>query len=66
MALSTAWRRTPTTRCCAAEHDLMWEIWELSGGIGNPDAHRAMADLIRQTREGDERTAGDIEQALAP
>jgi hypothetical protein len=60
--------------CYAAEHDLMWEIWELAGGIGNREAHRAMADpnvrramveVIRQAREQHARAADYIERALA-
>jgi len=60
--------------CYAAEHDLMWEIWELAGGIGNHEAHQAMADpnvrramveIIRQAREQDARAADYIERALA-
>jgi hypothetical protein len=60
--------------CYAAEHDLMWEIWELAGGIGNREAHksmadpnvrRAMAEVIRQARVLDARAADHIERALA-
>jgi len=60
--------------CYAAEHDLMWKIWDLAGGISNPDAYRAMtdpavrsamADIIRQAREQDAIAADHIEQALA-
>jgi hypothetical protein len=60
--------------CYAAEHDLMWEIWELAGGIGNQEAHRAMAnpnvrramaEIVRQAREQDARAADHIERALA-
>jgi hypothetical protein len=52
--------------CYAAEHDLMWEVWELAGGIGNPEAYRAMADpavrramadVIRQARDKDAQAA---------
>ena len=59
--------------CYAAEHDLMWQVWELAGGIGNPDAFRAMADpakrramaeVIRQAREKDAQAADHFEQAL--
>jgi hypothetical protein len=59
--------------CYAAEHDLMWEVWELAGGIGNPDAYQAMADpgvrrtmagLVRQAREQDARAAEHIARAL--
>jgi hypothetical protein len=59
--------------CYAAEHDLMWEVWELAGGIGNPDAYRkladpgvrrAMADVILQARDRDAQAAEHIERAL--
>jgi hypothetical protein len=59
--------------CYAAEHDLMWEVWELAGGIDNPEAHRAMADpdvrramvdIIRQARDQDMLAAQHLEQAL--
>ena len=60
--------------CYAAEHDLMWQIWELAGGIGNREAYRAMADpdvrramagVVRQARDMDARAAEHIERALA-
>jgi hypothetical protein len=59
--------------CYVAEHDLMWEVWELAGGIGHPEAHRYMADpavrrqmasIIRQARDEDARAADHIEHAL--
>jgi hypothetical protein len=59
--------------CYAAEHDLMWEVWELEGGIGNPEAYRymadpalrrAMADIVRQARDQDAQAAEYIEKAL--
>jgi hypothetical protein len=59
--------------CYAAEHDLMWKIWDLAGGNGNPEAYRAMADpairravadVVRQAREQDARAAEHIERAL--
>ena len=59
--------------CYAAEHDLMWEVWDLAGGIDNPDAHLAMADpavrramveIIRQARAQDVRAAEHVERAL--
>ncbi len=59
--------------CYAAEHDLMWTIWDLAGGNGNPDAFRAMADparrramveIIRQARDKDAQAAEHFEQAL--
>jgi hypothetical protein len=60
--------------CYAAEHDLMWEAWELTGGIGNPEAYRhmadpgvrrALADVVRQAREQDACAVEHIERALA-
>lgn len=59
--------------CYAAEHDLMWTLWDLAGGIGNPEAFRAMADpakrramveIIRQARDEDAKAVEHIEQAL--
>ena len=59
--------------CYAAEHDLMWEAWELTGGIGNPEAYRhmadpsvrrALADVVRQAREEDAQAADHLERAL--
>ena len=58
----------------AGEHDLMWQVWNLAGGNGNPEAFRfmpdpavrcQMADLIHQAGEKDARAASFIEQALA-
>jgi len=60
--------------CYAAEHDMMWEAWELTGGIGNPEAYRAMADpgvrraladVVRQARQQDARAVEHMERALA-
>ena len=59
--------------CYAAEHDLMWPIWDMAGGISNPDAFRAMADpakrsamaeIVRQARDKDAQAAEHLEQAL--
>ncbi len=59
--------------CYAAEHDLMWSIWKLAGGIGNPEAFRTMADLarrrdmieiIRRARDKDAQAAEHFELAL--
>ena len=61
--------------CYAAEHDLMWEVWDLAGGNGNPEAYRKLADpavrraiaeIVRQAREQDAQAADHIERALAP
>jgi hypothetical protein len=60
--------------CYAEEHDLMWESWELAGGIGNHEAYRAMADpavrramaqVVLQARDRDAQAAEHIERALA-
>ncbi|MDQ7794820.1 MAG: hypothetical protein RDU89_10495 [bacterium] len=60
--------------CYAAEHDLMWRLWDLAGGNGNPQAHlrladpevrRQMAEVIRQAREKDAQAAEHIARALA-
>ena len=60
--------------CCAAEHDLMWKVWGLVGGLGfddekirklaDPDVRRQMAPIIHQTREKDAEAAEHIERAL--
>jgi hypothetical protein len=59
--------------CYAAEHDLMWKIWDLAGGISNPEAFRSMADpgrrqamagIIRQARDKDAQAAEHFKQAL--
>jgi hypothetical protein len=61
--------------CLAEEHDLMWEVWALAGGIGRseehalefakPDARRRMAPIILRARAKLEEAAEHIEQALA-
>ncbi len=59
--------------CYAGEHDLMWHLWDLVGGNGNPEAYRSMADpavrrqmvsIIRQARDKDAQAANHLEQAL--
>ncbi len=30
--------------CMAGEHELMWQVWDLAGGIGNPDGWRKLAE----------------------
>jgi hypothetical protein len=63
-----------TAACYAAEHDLMWKLWDLAGGNGNPDAYRYFADpavrrqmvpIIRQAQEQDAQAAEHIARALA-
>jgi hypothetical protein len=59
--------------CYAGEHDLMWKLWDLAGGNGNPDAyryfadpavHRQMVPIIQQARDKDAQAADHIERAL--
>lgn len=59
--------------CYAAEHRLMWELWDLAGGNGNPEAFRRFAEpsvrrqmvpVIEQARANDEQAAAHIERAL--
>ena len=59
--------------CYAAEHRLMWELWDLAGGNGNPDAFRRFSDpavrrkmvpVIEQARQNDAQAAEHIERAL--
>jgi len=57
-----------------AEHDLMWQIWNLTGGIGFSDDHvRRLADpgvrrqivpIILQARDLDAAAAGHVERAV--
>jgi hypothetical protein len=61
--------------CYEAEHDLMWEIWNLAGGNGMTDAHvialadpaarRAIAPIILRARDQDAEAAEHLERALA-
>jgi hypothetical protein len=59
--------------CYAQEHALMWQIWNLAGGIGNPEAYqkfanpalrRQMAAIILQARDKDAEAIRHIENAL--
>lgn len=61
--------------CYRAEHDLMWQIWDLVGGIGFSDEHvkklaepsvrRQIAPLILQAQDKDAEAAEHVERALA-
>jgi hypothetical protein len=61
--------------CYAAEHDLMWQIWNLVGGIGRsdehvkklaePDVRRQIVPIIFRARDKDAEAADHIERALA-
>jgi len=57
----------------AGEHELMWKVWDLAGGIGNPEAYRKMTDpavrrqmaqVVLQARDKDAQAAEHIERAL--
>jgi hypothetical protein len=57
----------------AAEHDLMWKLWDLGGGIGNPDGYlkfmdpavrRQMIPIILEARDKDAQAAEYIAMAL--
>lgn len=59
--------------CYAAEHDLMWKIWDLAGGNGNPESWKFLADpavrrqvipVIQAARVQDAQAIEHIEQAL--
>ncbi|HEY3289675.1 MAG TPA: hypothetical protein VGK87_06070 [Anaerolineae bacterium] len=39
--------------CFTAEHALMWKLWDLAGGNGNPDAYKFMADPALRRRMSD-------------
>jgi len=58
----------------AGDHELMWQLWDLAGGNGNPEGWKLFADpairrqmvpIIRQTRDNDARAIDHIEQVLA-
>jgi hypothetical protein len=61
--------------CFQAEHDLMWKIWNLMGGLGfeeakvkqfaEPEVRRQMIPLIREARDKDAAAASHIERALS-
>jgi hypothetical protein len=61
--------------CYATEHDLMWQIWTLLGGVGfselqarnlaKTEIRRQIVPLILQAREKDLEAAQYIERALA-
>lgn len=61
--------------CYAAEHDLMWQVWNLAGGIGfsdeqvrklaEPAVRRQITLVILQAQDRDAEAADHIERALA-
>ena len=57
----------------AAEHDLMWQVWDTAGGNGNPDAwirlaepavRRKIVPLILAARDKDMDAVAHLERAL--
>jgi hypothetical protein len=57
----------------AGEHGLMWQLWDLAGGNGHPEAWKKFADpavrrqmvpIIRQARDKDAQAADHLERAL--
>jgi len=61
--------------CYAAEHDLMWQIWNLVGGIGHgedrvknlakPDIRKQIISVILKARDKDAEAVDHVEKALA-
>jgi hypothetical protein len=61
--------------CYEAEHDLMWGVWNLMGGLGfgpeharklaQPAVRRQIISLILEARDRDAEAAEQIERALA-
>ncbi len=60
--------------CYGEIHNLMWKVWDLAGGNGNPDAwrlfarpevRRQMVAVLEQAHRQDEMATGHLEQALA-
>jgi hypothetical protein len=73
--LAMAEELSAAAACYRAEHDLMWEIWNLVGGTGfsdeqvrklaEPAVRRQIAQIIGQARDRDAEAAHQIERALA-
>jgi hypothetical protein len=61
--------------CYSREHDLMWEVWGLAGGLArtpenaarfaDPAIRRRMIPLIQEAKREDEMAIEYIEQALS-
>lgn len=60
--------------CYSAEHDLVWQMWELAGEhdpahahvrFASPEIRRRTAALIRKARELDERATGCMKRAIS-
>ncbi len=64
---------TAAAACYQQEHDLMWKVWGLVGGNGQPEAFLKFADpqirqqiiaVVAQARQLDEQAAGHLEKAI--
>lgn len=61
--------------CLAAEHDLMWQVWDLGGGNGRdddkvrklaePEVRRQIVPIILEARGKDVEAAAHIERTLS-
>jgi hypothetical protein len=58
----------------AGEHGLMWELWDLAGGISNPEAWKQFADpavrrkmvpIIQEARRKDDKAIDHLERVLS-
>jgi hypothetical protein len=58
----------------AGEHGLMWKLWDLAGGISNPEAWKQFADpatrrkmvpIIEEAKRNDEKAIKHIERVLS-
>ena len=58
----------------AGEHGLMWDLWNLAGGISNPEAWKQLADpavrhkmlpIILEARRKDAEAANHLERVLS-
>jgi hypothetical protein len=59
--------------CYQREHDLMWDLWRLAGGNGNPDAwqhlarpeiRKAMIPIVLEAQDQDAQAAEHLSAAL--
>ncbi len=60
--------------CYAGQHDLMWDLWNLAGGNGNPEAYlkfadpairRQMVPIILRARDKEVEALECLERAIA-
>jgi hypothetical protein len=71
--MRTAEQLLKAAGCFAGEHEMMWRIWDLAGGIGNPDAWKKLAEpqvraqmvpIIQASRDRYAQAIELIEEAL--